>query len=144
LLKAYFAENNGQPLTVEKVIEAMVVPPLRLANFAPGNSQVVMRLIGRIATEPNRQIQELLHNQFADVREAFLAAFRRSLPALPLPDLRWRYEFVWGALAFTLCNPRKRERGAGGVCNLRDTPTLISQMKTFFAAGFRAPAPPPE
>jgi AcrR family transcriptional regulator len=140
LLKAFVAESNDQPLPVEKVIEAMVVPPLRLATAAPVNSQVVMRLIGRIVTEPNQQIQVLLRNQFADVREAFLAAFSRSLPELPRSDLLWRYEFVWGALAFTLCNPRKREREAGGICNLRDTPTVISQMKTFFAAGFHAPA----
>jgi AcrR family transcriptional regulator len=139
LLQQVEQEARGKKLPLEKVLEAMLLPPLRLADHGAAQTPVVMRLIGRIVTEPNPQTQDLLRNQYADVRQAFLDALRRSLPRLPATDLRWRFEFIWGALAFTLTNPRKIERESGGACNPSDTKTVVAQMIRFFAAGLRAP-----
>jgi AcrR family transcriptional regulator len=140
LLKEFLAQAHNQPLPVEKIIEALVAPALSLALTSPNKSQAVTRLVGRIVSEPNAQTQQLMRNQFAPFREAVLAEFHRSLPKLPLCDLRWRYEFIIGALAFTLSNPHRLEKQAGGICNPHDTKTVLSQMIQFFAAGFRAPA----
>lgn len=129
-----------QPLPLEKVIEAMIIPPLRLASSESGKAQIAMRLIGRIVTEPNPQTQERLRSQYADIRHGFIAAFQRCLPNLPPCDLRWRIEFAWGALAFTMCNPRKIEKESEGLCNPRDTNAVIEQMVGFFKGGFLAPA----
>jgi AcrR family transcriptional regulator len=138
LLKQHEDEARGQPIPVERILEALLLPPLRLAATARTQHQAVMRLIGRIVTEPNAQTQQWLRSQNADVRSAFLEALRRSLPNTPLPDLRWRFEFVWGALAFTLCNPRKIEKETGGACDPLDTETVLSHMVSFFSAGLRA------
>src|ERR1039458_3727000 len=109
LLRQFEQPAKGRPLTGDRILEAMLLPPLRLAATAPAKHQAVTRLIGRIVTEPNPQTQEMLRSQRAEVRVAFLKALQRSLPRAPLPGLLWRMEFVWGALAFTLCNPRKIE-----------------------------------
>lgn len=131
---------RGRPLSVETILEAMLLPPLRLAVCASAQRQVVMRLIGRIATEPNRQTQQLLRGQHEEVRAAFQDALRRSLPKVPAADLRWRIEFVWGALAFVLCNRRRIEKEAADTSDPADTETALSEMTAFFAAGLRAPA----
>ena len=80
LLWEFEAEANGRPLPVERILEAMLLPPLRLAAKAPAKHQAVTRLIGRIVAEPNPQIQEVLSSQRAGVRTAFLKALQRSLP----------------------------------------------------------------
>lgn len=140
LLRQLEGGTRRKAATAEKIIEAMVLPPLRLAAEEGGKPPVVMRLIGRIVTEPNPRTQDLLRSEYADVRQAFLAVWQRCLPDAPVPDLRWRIEFVWGALAFILTNPRKIEKESEGRCNPRDTPSVVAQMTAFFAAGFRAPA----
>jgi AcrR family transcriptional regulator len=142
LLRQFERETPGEPLPLQRVLEAMLVPPLRLAGRASAKSKAVMRLLGRIATEPNSHTQEMLRRQNHAVRKAFLDAMQRSLPEVPRADLQWRFEFVWGALAFILCNPGKLEKVTDGVCNPADSATVLAQMVAFFSAGFRAPATP--
>jgi AcrR family transcriptional regulator len=137
LLHESEAKAKGRPLPVAKILEAMLLPPLRLAAKAPAKRQAVTRLIGRIVTEPNEQIQEVLRSQRAEVRTAFVKALRRSLPGAPLPSLLWRIEFVWGALAFALCNPRKLEIETHGTCDLARTDEVLAQMLDFFTPGFQ-------
>jgi AcrR family transcriptional regulator len=138
LLRQFEQAAKGRPLTVERILEAMLLPPLRLMATASAKHQAVTRLIGRIVTEPNPQTQEMLTSQRAEVRVAFLKALRRSLPRAPLPDLLWRMEFVWGALAFTLCNPRKIEIESRGACNPANADKLLAEMIQFFSPGFDA------
>ena len=140
LLEQYEREAQGRPVPAEKILEAMLLPPLRLAGTRSANSQAAMRLIGRIVTEPNPQFQDVLRSQHEKVRTAFLEALRRGLPELPLADIQWRIEFFWGALAFILCNPRKIEKTTRGACNPADTKAVLAQMIQFFSTGFRAPA----
>jgi len=133
-------DSQGRPLPMEKILETMLRPPLRLATAAAPQGRTVMRLIGRIASDPNPRIQELFRGQFRGVREAYLACIQRSAPGLPEADILWRFEFIWGAFAFVLCNPAKLERITGGMCNPADINAVLSQMVACFAAGFRAPA----
>jgi AcrR family transcriptional regulator len=139
LLRDLEGEAQGRPLSVERVLEALLLPPLRLAGTATARSQAVMRLVGRLVAEPNRKIQELLHRRHREVREAFVAAMRRSLPQIPEADLRWRFTLLWGALAFVLCNPAKSENMTGAGGRPVDTKAVLKQMMAMFAAGFRAP-----
>jgi AcrR family transcriptional regulator len=138
LLRQFEAAAKGRPLSVEKILEGMLLPPLRLAAKAPAKHQAVTRLIGRIVAEPDPEVQEVLRSQRAEVRVAFLKALQRSLPRAPLPHLQWRIEFVWGALAFVLCNPRKLELETRGACSLAKTDEVLAEMIHFFSPGFRA------
>ena len=116
----------------------MLLPPLRLAATAPAKRLAVTRLFGRLVAEPNPETQAALRAQRAEVRIAFLNALRRSLPKARVSELLWRVEFVWGALAFTLCNPRKIEVETHGACDPAKTDDLLAEMISFFSPGFRA------
>jgi AcrR family transcriptional regulator len=129
---------NGRALEVEEILEALLLPPLRLALAAPAKRKAVARLIGRIATDPNPHIQEILRRQHAEVRAAFHTALQAGVPSLPTADLHWRMEFVWGALTFVLCNPRKIEKETNGACDPVDTRKVMAEMIQFFSPGFRS------
>ncbi len=131
-------QAGDRPLPVPTLLEVMLLPSLRLAGTDRAQHQAVTRLIGRIVTEPNPQTQEILRSQRQDVRAAFFKAFRLSLPSVPWPVLRWRLEFVWGALAFILCNPRQLEKETQGACDPQDTAKVLAEMIAFFSPGFRA------
>lgn len=138
LLHELGAAVDGRPLTVEQVLEAMLLPPLRLATASSSKRQAVTRLIGRIVTEPDLPTQRVLRNQRAEVWTAFEKAWRRTLPKATLAELLWGMEFVWGALAFILCNPRKIEIETQGACNPANIDQLLAGMIHFFAPGFHA------
>jgi AcrR family transcriptional regulator len=138
LLRRFEREADGRPLAVEKILEAMLLPPLRLAMAAPAKRHAVTRLIGRLVTEPDPKTQSILRRQRSEVRAAFLKALQASLPRVPWPELQWRMEFVWGALAFILCNPRQLEKETRGACNPVDTHQVLVEMISFFSPGFRA------
>ena len=140
LLRQYEAEAGGHPLGVEKVLEAMLRPPLRLAMGQSAQREVVTRLIGRIVAEPNPKMQEILRAQRAEVRAALLKALSASLPQLGIAELQCRTELFWGALAFLLCNPRKLAHETRGKFDLADGETVIAELLSFFSAAFRAPA----
>lgn len=138
LLREFEAANPGRPLPVEKILEAMLVPPLRLAAQDSARRQAVRRLFGRIVGEPNAETQEMLRHLRMESRTAFLKALQRSLPEAPRADLLWSVEFVSGALAFTLCNPRELEVETRGACNPANTEKVLAEMIRFFSAGFHA------
>ena len=138
LLQQFEKAAGGRPLKVEKILEAMLLPPLRLMATASDKHHAITRLIGRIVAEPNPETQEMVRSQRATVRAAFLKALQRSLPRAPVPALIWRLEFVWGALAFILCNPRRIEIETHGACNPADTANLLAEMVRCFSPGFQA------
>jgi AcrR family transcriptional regulator len=138
LLRQFEADAHSRPVPVERILEAMLLPPLRLATTAPAKHHAVTRLIGRIVAEPNPRIQQLLTSQRAEVRAAFLKALQRTLPKAQMHELQWRVEFVWGALAFALCNPRKIEIETRGACDPRKTDQVLGEMIRFFSPGFHA------
>jgi AcrR family transcriptional regulator len=138
LLQQYEEAAGGRPLKVERILEAMLLPPLRLMVTASAKHHAVTRLIGRIVAEPNPETQEMVRSQRAAVRGAFLKALQRTFPKAPAPALVWRLEFVWGALAFILCNPRRLELETHGACNQADADYLLAEMIQFFAPGFQA------
>jgi len=139
LLQEAERKNPSHP-PLEAVLRALLLPPLKLAVAPASKRQAIGRLVGRIVTEPNPQTQDFLRSQHADVRAAFLRVLHSSLPELPLADLRWRFEFVTGALSIILCNPRKLERETRGACNPVDVDQVLAEMIRFFSPGFRAPA----
>jgi len=139
-LRAAEAAAGGRPLRVEQILEMMLRPSLRVAMTAPDHGPAVTRLVGRIVTEPNPKTQEFLRRQHAPVRTAFLEAMRRALPELPPTVLHWRMEFVWGALGFTMCNPRRLEKETNGACDPLNAECVLEEMIAFFAPGFKGAA----
>ncbi|MBI5396663.1 MAG: TetR/AcrR family transcriptional regulator [Verrucomicrobia bacterium] len=138
-LRRIETEFQGRRAPLKKILEAMILPPLRLAS-GTSRGEIIMRLIGRIVADPNPRIQELLQRQHKDLRVAYLKAIQRSVPHLPKRDLWWRFELLWGAFVFVLCNPSRIEQITDGVCNPSDSNAVLSQMVAVFSAGFRAPA----
>jgi AcrR family transcriptional regulator len=138
LLRQLEQATQGRPLPVEQILEAMLLPPLRLVAGSSAKRQAVTRLIGRIVTEPHAEIQEVLRGQRAEVWTAFQKAWQRSLPGVPLSQLLWRMEFVWSGLAVMLCDPRKIALETHGACNPAKVNQLLAGMIDFFSPGFRA------
>lgn len=132
---------GSPPPELETILEAMIRPVLRLAEADARQGSVVMHLIGRVIADPTPAIQDWFQEHIRNVRQGFLELLARHLPQLPRAVLLWRYEFIWGALAFMLCNRSWVVRKTDGVCDPLDTGTVLPQFVQYCVAGLTAPAP---
>jgi AcrR family transcriptional regulator len=138
LLKQYAAENGGRPLGIDKILQAMFLPALRLAETEPANHRTILRLIGRLVTEPSPVAQNFFNHFFTDVHEAFVNAFQRSAPHLSRAEVVWRIEFIWGSLTFILVNPEHVAGISKGLCNVLDSQVVMGQLIACFAPCFKS------
>jgi len=141
LLDATEAAAGKRPPALEKIIEALVGPALRMANDPKMGGSVVMRLFGRTLAEPSEQLQRMLGEQFGKVSQRFTRALHRALPDLPEAVLLWRFHFVIGSMAHVMACPVKLKEVTRGHCDPTDTETVVKQLVAFLSAGLRAKAP---
>jgi hypothetical protein len=144
LLDRFEKEGEGNPPSLEKVIEAFVAPTLRMSRDPQSGGLVFMRLLGRLHAE-GVLLPRILTTQFGEVLERFGAALRAALPDLPPEDLSWRLNLAIGALAQTL---RGGTKDLETISNLplsvspaSDSENVLERLVAFLSAGFRAPVP---
>jgi AcrR family transcriptional regulator len=107
MLQKVLEEAGEQPPPLEKLVEALVAPPLRHASDLSAGGGTFVRLIGRIHSEPRDDLRALFMKHFEEVQRLFMQAFHRALPQLSKTELLMRGIFSVAAMAQTMCNCRQ-------------------------------------
>jgi AcrR family transcriptional regulator len=94
------AQAQGQPLSVERIVEAMVSPVLQVSRDPVKGGARFLRLLGRALSEGTDALQGVLPAHYRDVVVRFKAALVRALPAVPEAEIVWRMHFMFGAMAY--------------------------------------------
>jgi AcrR family transcriptional regulator len=139
------AEGRGKALDVEQIIEAIVVPALRVNSDPLAGGAVFLRLLGRAFSEPGETMRDILPAQYRQVVVRFKQALVRALPQIPDQELTWRMHFMFGALSYTMAGNDALKLIA--TCNLEgvDEPeSIIRRLIPFLASGLKAPLPGPD
>ncbi|WP_009962141.1 TetR/AcrR family transcriptional regulator [Verrucomicrobium spinosum] len=142
-LDALEAEAEGQPVPLEKIVEAIVRPSVEARETQPGTTMALFRLICRGFQDPNPQLKAFLNKECAEFATRMDAALLRALPWLPPQELVWRERFLFGALNHGLDswvhfdnlphpNPEMQPMRP-------DREGFIRRMVSFIAAGLSAP-----
>lgn len=139
LLEALESEAAGRPLPVELILEAMLIPILKLVRDPARNGPTFARLIGRLQAEGGTELAEIFKKHMDEVVERFTQALRKALPGLPPAELFWRMHFAMGAMGHTLRGTRLTAVLSGGVFDPSDLEGGIDRLIAFLAAGLRAP-----
>lgn len=138
LLEQFEKEAAGEPVPLEKVIEAFVSPTLQISRDPQNGGMVFMRLLGRLHAEGDL-LPGILTSQFGDVLSRFAAALRKALPDLPKEELFWRLNLAIGALAQTLRGGPKDLDSISDLTISFNSETTLERLVAFLSAGFRAP-----
>lgn len=128
------------PVELERIAAAFVQPAASLARSSNGGVEVLMQLFGRLHTEPNEQIRELIFEQFGEVLRRYMAAFGRALPELETDEIFCRLHFAVGALSHTLLDPHRLRFASADAPAQESLERVIERLVAFVVAGFRAPA----
>jgi AcrR family transcriptional regulator len=138
MLSDFEQEANGQPIPVEKILEALFRPPVELVARGNKGGRFFVRLIGQCLAEPGAYLQPLIQEEFAEKNRKFHAAMQRSLPYLSNEEVHWRLHFANGVFLHTVANADMLELSSEGRCRVTSVEGALRKMINFCAAGFRA------
>ncbi|MBI1786091.1 MAG: TetR/AcrR family transcriptional regulator [Acidobacteria bacterium] len=138
MLDACEAAAADRALPIEGVIEAFIVPTLRVATDPARGGRPFVRLMGRLHTESTDLIALLFQKHFGVVIRRFAAAAVRAVPEAPREEIFWRMYFAVGAMAHTLVCTEEIKAISGGLCDTSDMDGMARRMIRFLAAGFRS------
>lgn len=92
---------DGDPPVLERVLEALIHPALRLGTQPAGDGGRFMRLLMRAWAENATRLHQAIRREYSHVMRAFADAVRRALQDEPA-DLRQQLDFLIGALTYTM------------------------------------------
>jgi len=143
-LDAAESAARGRPLALETLIEAFLLPVLRMSRDRSHGGHTFIRLLGRAYTEPTQTVRTLLADEYVGVVERFKRALFHALPAVPEKELIWRMHFALGAMSYAIAGTDSVQLIAS--YEVRDTDDIEAIMKRivpFIVAGIAAPVPVP-
>ena len=141
LLERLEREASGKPLSVERILSAMLIPALKLARDEKRGGKNFLRLVGRAYADPAPFIRHFLSQQYVEMINRYKEAFLKALPHLSRQELTWRLHFVMGALSYTLAGTDALKLFAQVAAADKDNDELLLQrLAPFLVAGLKAPA----
>ncbi|MEM0979467.1 MAG: TetR/AcrR family transcriptional regulator [Cyanobacteria bacterium P01_H01_bin.58] len=119
--------------SVEEILTAFLLPPLKLLMDAENSRMVRAQFMGRCRTEP-QPIQSIAAQEFDASSQAFLDALQRALPHQSRAQLQWKFDLAIAVLI-------RVQMEAGSPTALiqsnqpEDVQRAVSQLVAFLAAG---------
>jgi AcrR family transcriptional regulator len=131
-------KRAGEP-TLEAVLEAFMSPVAQLAKDPAQGGPTVMRLLGQTHAEAEAPFKTWFAGEYRRVLERYHAALCRALPGIPPEDVRWRLQFLVGALTYPVAERQLVELVSGETIRPEDVSQIVERLLPFVAAGFRVP-----
>jgi AcrR family transcriptional regulator len=135
MLDRFRQEAGGQPVALEKIMEAFLAPAFHMLRTYPKIGLRFNKLMGRLHAEGDLPHQ-IMTRRFGPIVNVFHDALQESLPALSGTELAWRTHFMIGAMAHTLRWGQQIEIAPGRGPLLFDS-DLVPRLVAFLCAGFR-------
>ncbi len=130
----------GQPLTLEQLCEAMVLPIAKVFDHRNDCCLTVARMVGRAINVPPALSKELNRRILDQFGRMFRQALREALPGVPPVEVDWKFYFLMssmlGALAW-----QGRQADADKRLDNADLEPMLRRLAVFMASGLRAPIP---
>jgi len=134
------AQAQGQPLSPERIVEAIVSPVLQVSRDPVKGGARFLRLLGRALSEGTDALQGVLPAHYREVVVRFKTALVRALPDVPETEIVWRMHFMFGAMAYALAgNDAMQLIATCKVDGADDAEAVIRHLTPFLTAGLQAP-----
>ncbi len=131
--------KDGDP-SLEAILEAFMLPVVECSSDPAQGGPTVLRLLGQTHAEAEESIQHWFSGDYREVLDRYHAALCRALPEVPPADVRWRLQFLVGALTYPVAERQLVELLSGETIRPKDVGRVVERLLPFVAAGFRAPA----
>lgn len=122
-------EASETPPALEPLLRAFLAPTFEVPGERAGLQSVVLRLY----SDPRERVEWLKAELFSELRDRFIAAMRRCLPAADEERLALGFQFVVGIMLHAIAG---HVPGAFGDASEREA--LVDSIVCYAAAGLRA------
>ena len=133
-------ESRARKPSLESILKAFMTPVASLARDPAQGGPTVMRLLGQTHAEAEAPFKAWFAGEYRRVLERYHAALCKALPALPAEEVRWRLQFLVGALTYPVAERQLVELVSGEAIDPDDVTLVVERLLPFVAAGFRAPS----
>lgn len=139
LLEAALTAKTSGAARLEAAVRAFVEPHLRLTReYGPGGT-VVMQLLGRLSTDPERRIEKLLLKQYDPNWWRFAEAFQALLPHLGKATIYWRFYYLLGSLYYLSSARQWLPSRSEKLCDPENVEDAIESLVPFLVGALAAP-----
>lgn len=138
MLDRFEREAGGGRVAVEQVLEAFLIPTMRMAADPVRGGHTFLRLMGRLHAESDL-LPGLILVQFRPVLLRFAEALARALPDLPPAELYFRARLAMGAAAQVFRDSNYRKWAQEDSDGKFDWQPVLDRLVSYLSAGFRAP-----
>ena len=132
-------ERNNQSPAINAIIIAFLSPFAKITQEQPNRSKYIIRLMGKLASDPER-FWRITKEIFTEVVMRFSAAIKRALPHLSEIEVMWRFKFMLGAMIMVVAPRPLPDKLAKLEPAPDDVNQAIAYVIQFVSAGFQAPA----
>ncbi|RZJ93466.1 MAG: TetR/AcrR family transcriptional regulator [Brevundimonas sp.] len=136
-----YAEQMGEAMTLEGVLEAFLRPPFEWSLKGGPGWKHYAALVAQTNASPTFG-GETMARYFDPAIRRLIELIAQVLPGSREVDLYWAYHNLSGALTLTLGETGRLDRLSNGLCRSGDLETAGDYMVRFAAAGFRAVCKP--
>jgi len=140
LADARTAVPAGQPVPVEKLCEAFLLPIARVLGKRRGSSAVLAGIISRAFTDPKELREEHRRRCLDKVIGQFRAMLAEALPGLTDEELDWKLYFMVSALMGAVAR-QGRQAGVKGPLDTTDLEALMQRLAKFVCGGLKVGLP---
>ena len=130
-------------LTLERIVDALVAPPIMHSLQTTGDSRLLVRLLMQARALPQAATNAAIFEQYDAMALLFVESFMKVTPGLNREEAFWRYSFTIGAMMYIISdgdkNYHRLNRLSAGLCDTDDPTAIIKQLVAFVVAGFAAP-----
>ncbi len=123
----------GERPGVRDILQSLFAPALVALP-----ESVARGIAGRIYAEPPSIAGPLMQDLFAEVTARYLAALERALPEVPPDEIKWRFNFVIGAMVHVVSGAAELSPMPGGLPQVHDTQATLERLLDFAEAGICA------
>ncbi len=134
------AASGEEPPSLEAVMEAFILPVVKLGQDPAQGGPTVMRLLGQTHTEAAGYFRTYFAGEYRDVLHRYEEVLSRILPDLPGEQIRTRLAFLVGAMTYPIAERQLLELLTGAEIQRQDIDSMMKQLVPFAVAGFLAPA----
>ncbi len=134
------AASGEDPPSLEAVMEAFILPVVKLGQDPAQGGPTVMRLLGQTHTEAAGYFRTYFAGEYREVLHRYEEVLSRILPDLPGEQIRTRLAFLVGAMTYPIAERQLLELLTGAEIQRQDIDSMMKQLVPFAVAGFLAPA----
>ena len=139
LLDECLASDTTGSERLTGVVRAFVEPHIRMTQaFGPGGT-VIMQMLGRYASHPNRNIEAILLKQYDPIWQRFSNEFAKLLPHLDKASVYWRFYFLLGALYYLNSGRHWLSERSEFLCDVDNVDAALENLIPFLVGALLAP-----